>query len=76
MQLIDILKKIPVTEFEGYGQLIDFGSILNTLKIFTSASSDLIEIKLRELSKEGLLEIIQNKTDGFEELIVGVKLKN
>ncbi|MCM3141332.1 hypothetical protein [Brevibacillus sp. MER 51] len=74
MQLIQLLRTLPITPFEDYGSVISFADIVNACSIYGQHNSNIIEIKLKELEKQGKLAVVYMKDPGFEELIVGVKL--
>lgn len=74
MNLLTLLHKIPLCRIEGYGDLINFGDILDVCKRYGQDNQHIIKAQLKLLEKEGLIRIIHHKDSGFEDLIIGVNL--
>lgn len=74
MELIQLLRTLPVTPTKEYGNVISLADILNACSVYGQNNSEIVEIKLNELEKQDKLTVVYMKEPGFEELIVGVKL--
>ena len=76
MTLIDIIKKLPLKPTVDYGNLILLSDIFKACKLYGQNDQHYIEAILKELESQGRIEIIHMNNAGFEDLIIGVKIKN
>jgi hypothetical protein len=71
--LINVLRKLPVLPFKDYGDVISIADVYSACSLYGLEVPEIVEAKLLELEKDGILKVIYNKEPGFEELLVGVK---
>ncbi|MGG3840794.1 hypothetical protein ABEV00_27695 [Paenibacillus thiaminolyticus] len=75
INLIDIIRGIPVTNHDGYGLIISRADIYEAFRKFSSSPSEVLNVYLKDLEKQGLIEIVYMNQAGFEDFIIGVRLK-
>ncbi|WP_026581047.1 MULTISPECIES: hypothetical protein [Bacillaceae] len=74
MKLIEVLNSLSPINAEKHGLIIDFPDIIQSCKLLGQDSSEMIEVKLHELEKQGLIKVVCMDDPGFENLVIGVKL--
>ncbi|MED1919786.1 hypothetical protein P4V64_31400 [Bacillus thuringiensis] len=74
MQILDVLRSLPVKIFEGHGALVSFADIIHACSLLGQNNHELIKHKLIELEDQGILKVIYMEQSGFEDLVVGIRL--
>lgn len=75
INLMDIIRGTKLTNHQGYGLLISRADIYETFKKFSSSPSEVLNAHLEKLEKQGLIELVYMNQPGFEDFIIGVRLK-
>lgn len=75
MNIFDILKSLTPKHFVDYGAVIANADIVNACKLYGQDNTEMIRFLLLNLEKQNKLSIVYMNTPGFEDLIVGVKLR-
>lgn len=74
MKLIDVLNGLSPINADKHGMIIDFADIVQSCKLLGQDSSEMIEVKLQELERQGLIKVVCMDDPGFQDLVIGVKL--
>ena len=73
-QLLQLIHNTKQKLFTDYGMMVDFSDIFIQLRDnYGIDNKDLLELKIREFEKQGLLKAVYMKDPGFEELLIGIK---
>ncbi|GGG19506.1 hypothetical protein GCM10007425_12460 [Lysinibacillus alkalisoli] len=75
MNIFDILRSLTPKHFVDYGVVIANNDIVNACKLYGQDNADIIKSLLLNLEKQNKLSIVYMNKSGFEDLIVGVKLR-
>lgn len=74
MKLIDILNNLSTQPTEDYGSVILFSDIFLACKYHGQDNQHIISALLEDLEKSKIITIVYNKTLGFDDLIIGIKM--
>lgn len=77
MKLLDVLKTLPykpVADYE-HGAHILYSDIILTCRALGQDNHHYIDVLLKQLADNNLIEIVYLQAPGFEDMIAGVRIK-
>ncbi len=73
IDLLALIRSLPMKNISGIGPAVGFDTIYSTLRAQGIADKDRLKSKLEQLEKCGQIEVCRMTQPGFEEIIVAVR---